>query len=95
MAEPINLEILRGEQIAIVGDNAAGKTRLVGVLTGHYPLLLNEVHYDFSPCKSRLASEGILPPQWGWCPDKLDKSYDAVILGMHARIDNPELVRAQ
>ncbi len=59
MAEPINLEILRGEQIAIVGDNAAGKTRLVEVLTGHYPLLLNEVHYDFSPCKSRLASENI------------------------------------
>ena len=49
----------------------------------------------FEPSKSRLANEGILPPQWGWYPDKLDKSYDAVILGMHARIDNPELVRAQ
>ena len=59
MAEPINLEITRGEQIAIVGDNAAGKTRLVEVLTGHYPLLLNEVHYDFSPSKLRLASENM------------------------------------
>lgn len=49
----------------------------------------------FEPSKSRLANEGILPPQWGWFPEKLDKSYDAVILGMHARIDNPELVRAQ
>ena len=49
----------------------------------------------FEPSKSRLAKEGILPPQWGWYPEKLDKSYDAVILGMHARIDNPELVRAQ
>ena len=48
MAEPINLEIEKGEQIAIVGDNAAGKTRLVEVLTGHYPLLMNEVQYDFS-----------------------------------------------
>lgn len=49
----------------------------------------------FEPSKSRLANEGILPPQWGWYPEKLDESYDAVILGMHARIDNPELVRAQ
>ena len=46
MAEPVNLEIKRGEQIAIVGDNAAGKSRLVEILTGHYPLLLNEVQYD-------------------------------------------------
>ncbi len=49
----------------------------------------------FEPSKSRLAKEGILPPQWGWYPEKLDNTYDAVILGMHARIDNPELVRAQ
>lgn len=45
MAEPVNLEINRGEQIAVVGDNAAGKSRLVEILTGHYPLLLNEVQY--------------------------------------------------
>ena len=49
----------------------------------------------FEPSKSRLAKEGILPEQWGWYPEKIDNSYDAVILGMHARIDNPELVRAQ
>ena len=49
MAEPVTLQINRGEQIAIVGDNAAGKSRLVEILTGHYPLLLNEVHYDSSP----------------------------------------------
>ena len=59
MAEPINLEVFRGEQIAIVGDNAAGKSRLVEVLTGHYPLLLNEVQYDFSPSKLRLVSENL------------------------------------
>lgn len=59
MAEPINLEINRGEQIAIVGDNAAGKSRLVEVLTGHYPLLLNEVQYDFPPGSSRLVSENL------------------------------------
>ena len=59
MAEPINLEIKRGEQIAIVGDNAAGKSRLVEVLTGHSPLLQNEVHYDFSSSKLRLVSENL------------------------------------
>lgn len=59
MAEPINLEINRGEQIAIVGDNATGKSRLVEVLTGHYPLLLNEVQYDFSPSQSRLVSDNL------------------------------------
>ena len=59
MAEPVNLEIKRGEQIAIVGDNAAGKSRLVEILTGHYPLLLNEVHYDFSPSESPLVSDNL------------------------------------
>ena len=47
LAEPVNLEILQGEQIAICGDNAAGKTRLVEIITGHYPLLMNQVVYDF------------------------------------------------
>lgn len=59
MKEPINLKIKHGEQVAVVGDNAAGKSRLIEVLTGHYPLLLNEVHYDFSPSRLRLASENM------------------------------------
>lgn len=59
MAKPINLHIEKGEQIAIVGDNAAGKSRLVEVLTGHYPLLLNEVQFDFSPSKSSLVSDNL------------------------------------
>lgn len=59
MAQPINLSILSGEQIAIVGDNAAGKSRLVEVITGHFPLLLNEVHYDFSPSPLKLVSENL------------------------------------
>lgn len=59
MATPINLTIMSGEQIAIVGDNASGKSRLVEVLTGHFPLLLNEVKYDFSPSPLRLVSENL------------------------------------
>ncbi len=47
------------------------------------------------PSCSRLQKQGLLPEKLGWFPEKLDKTYDAVILGMHARVDNPELIRAQ
>jgi len=49
----------------------------------------------FEPAKSRLAAAGLLPAQEGWFPEKLDATIDAVILGMHARPDNPELLKAQ
>lgn len=47
------------------------------------------------PSKSRLAKAGLLPPQIGWFPEKLHSGLDAVILGMHARADNPELIKAK
>lgn len=46
------------------------------------------------PSKSRLAAKGLLPEQIGWFPEKINTDLDAVILGMHARKDNPELIRA-
>lgn len=49
----------------------------------------------FEPSKSRLAARGILPAEIGWFPEKITKELDAVILGMHARNDNPELIKAQ
>lgn len=49
----------------------------------------------FEPAKSRLAAKGILPPSSGWFPDKITSDLDAVILGMHAREDNPELIKAK
>lgn len=48
----------------------------------------------YEPSKSKLEKHGLLPSQPGWHPEKIDKSLDAVILGMHAREDNPELKRA-
>ncbi|MFT3740790.1 MAG: Mur ligase family protein [Breznakibacter sp.] len=48
----------------------------------------------FEPSRGRLASHGLLPDQWGWFPGKITPDLDAVILGMHARKDNPELARA-
>lgn len=49
----------------------------------------------FDPAKSRLEKQGILPEKWGWFPEKITPDIDIIILGMHARIDNPELLRAQ
>lgn len=49
----------------------------------------------FEPSKSRLDREGILPKSIGWNPDQIHKGIDAVILGMHAREDNPELLKAK
>ena len=46
------------------------------------------------PSRSRLAAAGILPDAEGWFPEKLHADLDAVILGMHARSDNPELAQA-
>lgn len=49
----------------------------------------------FEPSSSRLAKRGILPAENGWFPEKITNDLDAVILGMHARLDNPELLKAQ
>jgi len=48
----------------------------------------------FEPSRSRLAAQGILPEAWGWFPEKITPQLDAIILGMHARKDNPELQKA-
>tara|TARA_R110000868_G_scaffold303534_4_gene564074 strand:- start:15756 stop:17117 length:1362 start_codon:yes stop_codon:yes gene_type:complete len=49
----------------------------------------------FEPSKTRLETKGLLPEPFGWFPEKLSANLDAVILGMHAKADNPELLRAQ
>ena len=49
----------------------------------------------FEPSKGRLADKGLLPEEFGWFPEQIHKNLDAVILGMHAKPDNPELLRAQ
>jgi len=49
----------------------------------------------FEPSRSRLEKKGILPEELGWFPEKITSDLDAVILGMHAHQDNPELARAK
>jgi UDP-N-acetylmuramate: L-alanyl-gamma-D-glutamyl-meso-diaminopimelate ligase len=49
----------------------------------------------FEPSRARLNKYGLLPEKFGWHPEKITTDLDAIILGMHARKDNPELARAQ
>jgi len=49
----------------------------------------------YEPSRTRLEKAGILPEAYGWFPEKITKNLDGIILGMHARIDNPELQKAQ
>jgi UDP-N-acetylmuramate: L-alanyl-gamma-D-glutamyl-meso-diaminopimelate ligase len=49
----------------------------------------------FDPSKGRLAAKGLLPEEYGWFPNKISGEIEAVILGMHAKENNPELVKAK
>ncbi|SFR54244.1 UDP-N-acetylmuramate: L-alanyl-gamma-D-glutamyl-meso-diaminopimelate ligase [Robiginitalea myxolifaciens] len=49
----------------------------------------------FEPSRGRLARAGLLPETMGWNPDRIHEDLDVVILGMHAKADNPELARAR
>ncbi|MBR9914134.1 MAG: peptidoglycan synthetase [Algicola sp.] len=49
----------------------------------------------FEPSKSRLEAKGLLPQSFGWFPEKITSKLDAIVSGMHAKADNPELLKAQ
>lgn len=49
----------------------------------------------FEPSRSRLENKGLLPAQLGWFPERITPDIEAIILGMHAKADNPELLKAQ
>ncbi len=49
----------------------------------------------YNPSKARLEKAGLLPSEMGWHPDRITEDIDIVILGMHAKSDNPELLKAQ
>src|SRR6476659_4652982 len=48
----------------------------------------------YEPSKTRLRNHQILPKEEGWHPENISADIDAIILGMHARVDNPELLKA-
>lgn len=49
----------------------------------------------YEPSRSQLKEHGLLPAKLGWFPEKIDDQIEAVILGMHSKEDNPELLRAK
>ena len=49
----------------------------------------------FDPSKTKLEQANLLPDTLGWHPEKLNNEIDVVVLGMHAKADNPELIMAQ
>ena len=49
----------------------------------------------FEPSKSRLNKHGLLPDDFGWDTSRISDDLDFVILGMHAKVDNPELIESQ
>lgn len=59
LAEPVNFVLREGEQLAILGPNGSGKTKLVNTIIGRYPLLMNEVRYDFGEYNHRMVCENI------------------------------------
>ena len=66
-------------------------------------LALHKKKYDitgsddtiYNPAKNRLKKAGIFPKKTGWYPEKINKNIDVIILGMHAKSNNPELLKAQ
>ncbi|OIQ21360.1 MAG: peptidoglycan synthetase [Flavobacterium sp. MedPE-SWcel] len=74
-----------------------------GAAMHNLALALNEKGYKvtgsddaiFEPSRTRLESKGLLPVKTGWFPEKITTDIEAIILGMHAKADNPELLKAQ
>ncbi len=74
-----------------------------GSVMHNLALCLRNKHYNvsgsddeiFEPAATRLGQQGLLPEKFGWFPEKIHSELNAVILGMHAKADNPELLRAK
>ncbi|MBC8154320.1 MAG: peptidoglycan synthetase [Bacteroidetes bacterium] len=76
-----------------IGGSAMHNLALALHQQGHTITGSDDEIYD--PARARLAHHGLLPTEMGWVSEKITPQLDAVILGMHARKDNPELARAQ
>ncbi|MCB0643140.1 MAG: hypothetical protein KDC44_15935, partial [Phaeodactylibacter sp.] len=75
-----------------IGGAAMHNIAIALAENGHQVTGSDDEIYD--PSRARLADRGLLPPVMGWHPERIRPDLDAVIVGMHARPDNPELLRA-
>jgi len=76
-----------------IGGSAMHNLALALAKTGHK--VSGSDDEIFEPSHTRLQDAGLLPEAYGWFPERITTDIDTVILGMHARKDNPELLRAQ
>lgn len=79
--------------IAIGG--AAMHNLAMAVASKHGYVVTGSDDEIFDPALTHLREAGLLPDEMGWHPERITPDIDAIILGMHAREDNPELVRAR
>ena len=86
------LSLMRIHLIA-VGGSAMHNFALALADAGHH--VTGSDDQIFEPSRGRLKAAGLLPTEEGWDPERITPDLDVVILGMHARTDNPELERAQ
>lgn len=76
-----------------IGGSAMHNLAIALKQKGHHVTGSDDVIHE--PSKSRLAAKGLLPNAWGWFPENINAQIDAIILGMHAKPDNLELLKAQ
>jgi UDP-N-acetylmuramate: L-alanyl-gamma-D-glutamyl-meso-diaminopimelate ligase len=76
-----------------IGGSAMHNLAIALQQTGH--VVSGSDDEIFEPSKGRLKSFNLLPTEMGWFPEKINHDLDAIILGMHAKGDNPELLKAQ
>jgi UDP-N-acetylmuramate: L-alanyl-gamma-D-glutamyl-meso-diaminopimelate ligase len=76
-----------------VGGSAMHNFALALADAGHH--VTGSDDQIFEPSRGRLAAAGLLPSEDGWDAERITSDIEVVILGMHARTDNPELIRAQ
>ena len=84
-----------GQRIHFIAIGGSAMHSLAIALAQHGHQISGSDDAIFDPSFSILEKRGLLPEKMGWFPEKITPELDAVILGMHAKLDNPELVRAQ
>ncbi|HEY0055841.1 MAG TPA: Mur ligase family protein [Pedobacter sp.] len=76
-----------------IGGSAMHNMAIALSQQGHVVTGSDDAIYE--PSRSRLAKHNILPAEMGWFPERITEDIKAVVLGMHARADNPELLKAK
>ena len=82
-------------RIHLIAIGGAAMHNLAIALSYNHHTVTGSDDEIYNPSKERLRNHGLLPESMGWDPDLITKDIDVIILGMHARINNPELKKAR